>query len=221
MSYDKNIMVIPALTPSFGVERVPWMQVHQDLLNTAVPMDRAAAETDPKFQQIIPFVVVLGPPVRGEPMKILAATRLSGGGETRLHGGITLGFGGHVKWEGKTDPAQQIMEDLARELEEELGLLPDQYTQPDFHAVISDPTSEVSEVHLGLLFFVQLKPDVSINDVRSQEPDSLKTFWTTLDYLPLLSERLEMWAKLTHDYMFSLAQEQAERAQQMPMGMGG
>jgi predicted NUDIX family phosphoesterase len=52
--------------------------------------DRPAAESDPSRKQIIPYAVVL----RGD--QVFAAERLTGGGESRLHGKLSIGIGGHV-----------------------------------------------------------------------------------------------------------------------------
>ncbi len=111
---------------------------------------RSQAEGDPRFKQWIPYVVVQRPDG-------LVATYRRQGTESRLHGFLSLGVGGHVNPEDATvgtsgaelwDSALQG--GLRRELAEEFPSAAPGITQ--FLGLINEDTSEVGRVHLGAVF---------------------------------------------------------------------
>ena len=98
-------------------------------------LPRAEAETDSAFRQIIPYVAV----TRGG--EVFSTRRLRSGTESRLHGLISLGIGGHIDKNRDGDDGETLMRALRRELSEELGCelgsawLYDtvEHDYPDFH----------------------------------------------------------------------------------------
>ena len=86
-------------------------------------MDRAAAEEDPSFKQLIPYCIFRC----GD--RILHYTRGKSGGESRLHAKISVGVGGHINpvdtGGGRTGP-DAYHSAVTREIEEELDL-PEQH----------------------------------------------------------------------------------------------
>ncbi len=149
-------------------------------------MDRAEAEEDPSFKQLIPYCVFR----HGE--KILHYTRGKSGGESRLHAKISVGVGGHINPvdadSGRPGP-EVYHAAVARELEEELEL-PGGHSQRII-GLLNDDSNPVGRVHLGIVHLIDLESDA----VSSRE-DAL----ANLSFSPLADlngehfERLETWS---------------------------
>ncbi len=78
-------------------------------------LPRPAAEVDPSYKQIIPYVSIL----RGD--QVFATRRLSKGGENRLHGLVSLGVGGHITHSDEND-GNWMLVCLRREVEDEVNM---------------------------------------------------------------------------------------------------
>lgn len=149
-------------------------------------MDRAEAEEDPSFKQLIPYCVFR----HGE--RILHYTRGKSGGESRLHAKISVGVGGHINPvdadSGRTGP-EVYHAAVARELEEELELPGGQCQR--IIGLLNDDSNPVGKVHLGIVHLIDLESDA----VSSRE-DAL----ANLGFSPLAElngehfERLETWS---------------------------
>ena len=149
-------------------------------------MDRAEAEEDPSFKQLIPYCVFR----HGE--RILHYTRGKSGGESRLHAKISVGVGGHINPvdadSGRTGP-EVYHAAVARELEEELELPGGQSQR--IIGLLNDDSNPVGRVHLGIVHLIDLESDA----VASRE-DAL----ANLAFSPLADlngehfERLETWS---------------------------
>lgn len=149
-------------------------------------MDRAAAEEDPSFKQLIPYCIFRC----GD--RILHYTRGKSGGESRLHAKISVGVGGHVNpvdtGGGRTGP-DAYHSAVTREIEEELEL-------PGKHehriiALLNDESNPVGQVHLGIVHLVDLESD----EVSSREDALTDLAFTSLaDLNGELFERLETWS---------------------------
>lgn len=138
---------------------------------------RTWAEHDPTFRQVIPYTIVLGP--RSGPDLVLTYRRAKTGGDPRLQGLRTAGFGGHVEPEDRrSDPVRTVYAGRSREMEEELGLGP--AADLKFIGLIIAPRTEepargtvsVEDVHVGFLFIERLlvatamTEDDTIEDVK-------------------------------------------------------
>jgi len=129
-----------------GTSITPWVP---DIDLPLAWHDRAALETDPTWQQIIPYAVLVD--LQDRPW----AYRRTGG-DPRLQERRSIGVGGHVEQEddrgGLLATARAA---LARELAEELQEFPQQMTA---HALpvawIHERDSAVGRVHLGLVFVI-------------------------------------------------------------------
>ena len=149
-------------------------------------MDRAEAEDDPSFKQLIPYCVFR----HGE--RILHYTRGKSGGESRLHAKISVGVGGHINPidadSGRTGP-EVYHAAVARELDEELELPGGQSQR--IIGLLNDDSNPVGKVHLGIVHLIDLESDA----VSSRE-DAL----ANLAFSPLADlngehfERLETWS---------------------------
>jgi predicted NUDIX family phosphoesterase len=132
-------------------------------------VDRPAAEEDPSLKQIIPYCVI----TRGT--EIFLVRRRKKGTEARLHGQYSIGLGGHIGPEDRTDGGNLLENGLLRELAEELIL-------PDFPAsalriagLCNDDGNPVGQVHFGLVYRLDLShqedplqdhPDVRIREIQ-------------------------------------------------------
>ena len=128
------------------------------------------------------------------------------GAEERLHGSLSLGFGGHVDLEdhikGSADnmtlePSfiQTLLYACDRELEEELNVSPDildQYTENSFNYLIVDQTNSVGSVHVGIPLFIQSnKENVKPDPTEIHEPK-----WQTIAQIKEEIEFYEPWSQL-------------------------
>ena len=131
---------------------------------------RPAAEEDPSYRQIIPYVVLL------QEGRVFTTRRLNKGGEARLHGKISVGIGGHINPVDELDPERVLMRGLERELHEEVAIEMMGELVPQ--GVINDDTNSVGSVHLGLCFTMEVAGNVSVN-----ETDKLTGAWMTPEEL--------------------------------------
>lgn len=172
-------------------------KIMQALGSNITTMRRGDAEEDATYKQPIPYAVIK----QGD--KYFGYTRLSGGGETRLHGAISLGIGGHMN---EIDGMQMdsfnnvLMENLRRELYEELNI--DSANggavsmKTEIIGLINDDTNDVGRVHLGILAFINISDNAVITVA---ETDQLEGRWYTAEELKENYERLENWSKFVAD----------------------
>lgn len=190
----ERILVVPrALFDRVGVFHGIRTEGIDDAVSTLLDprhhvfMDRAAAEEDPSFKQLIPYCIFRC----GD--RILHYTRGKSGGESRLHAKISVGVGGHINPIDADDGrvgAAAYHAAVARELEEELILTGDPPHR--IIALLNDDSNPVGQVHLGVVHLIDL-PD---EHVAARE-DAL----TDLAFSPLtdlngpMFERLETWSQ--------------------------
>ncbi len=118
---------------------------------------RSKCENDPRWLQIIPYILVVMPDhSKGGhlDLKVLAYNRPSTGGEARLCGKASIGVGGHInpidsgEWYLSTAPSvmSYVVNCASRELEEELGV-----EESSIHGLgwLMDPSTDVGLVHVG------------------------------------------------------------------------
>jgi predicted NUDIX family phosphoesterase len=110
--------------------------------------ERPAAETDPSHKQPIPYILIR----HGD----CFACYERKGSEGRLHGLVSLGIGGHLSPEDGADWETAIRRGLARELAEELPGLADRAADAAFLGLINDDGNPVGQVHLGLVFVLEI-----------------------------------------------------------------
>lgn len=145
-------------------------------------LERPAAETDPRFKQLIPYVVVRD----GEAVFLMERT--DAGGDARLHGRASIGVGGHLNPVDAGEDA--LMAGLRREWNEEL----DAPWEPDFRLVglLNDDTNPVGSVHLGVVFTVE----AGGRPVAVRERDKLRGEFVSTGEVARAAERLETWSSL-------------------------
>jgi len=155
------------------------------------PLDKNA-ELNTEFKQLIPYAVIR----RGD--ELFTYERLEGGGESRLHGTLSLGAGGHMNSvAGVSNFMEVVMTNLERELDEELDFSSDEKIT---HVIgfINDDLHETGKVHLGVLLIIDIPETV---EVTVREVDELDG-----DFVPIVSlksktiyNRLESWSQIVID----------------------
>ncbi len=144
-------------------------------------LPRAEAERDPAYKQIIAYITLC----RGD--EVFCTRRLNKGGETRLHGLLSLGLGGHINALDDDSPGI-FARGLRRELEEEAFLTPAGELTP--LGVINDDTNEVGRVHLGFSFTLE------VSDASVRETEKLEGLWLRRAELPSLAPQMETWSQI-------------------------
>jgi len=156
-------------------------------------MRRGDAEENLTYKQPIPYVVIK----KGE--QVYAYKRLSGGGESRLHSKLSIGFGGHMNQTDDVSFVDILMTNLQRELDEELEIKYHTYRLKPV-GLINDDNNEVGKVHIGLLYTFEIDDEATI---EVKEKDQIEGFW--LDIKDLKNDEiynnLESWSQFVADVL--------------------
>ena len=145
--------------------------------------DRKKVETDTRFLQPIPYVVLRNKDY------ILTYKRTKNSGEKRLHDFYSIGLGGHI------DEGETIEEALVRELKEEIeynvpienGKLSDTMLTPI--GLLYDNSTPVSSVHLGIIYLYTV-PELAL--ITNKELTDAS--FTHISQIPKLN--LENWSRV-------------------------
>lgn len=146
-------------------------------------ISRPAAEEDPSYKQIIPYVVLT------QKGRVFTTRRLNKGGESRLHGKLSIGIGGHINPVDETDRRSVLMKGLERELEEEVYIQHRGELVPQ--GFINDDGNGVGAVHLGLCFSMEVEGEVSV-----KETEKLSGAWMSLQELKEEYDNMETWSQI-------------------------
>lgn len=166
---------------------------------------RSQCETNPNVLQLIPYVVIR----HKESGAYLTYTRGVGGDEAGLHSKRSVGLGGHIDVAPTTKLSSLIIDEAARELEEEIGL-PPATTLPLLENAIDKAyylftnADDVSKVHLGIAIVIELDE----LDIRSAELDTItELHWVTSKVLLADPDILELWSKIILDTLHPVFNE--------------
>ena len=143
---------------------------------------RPVAEESPEYKQIIPYVAV----VRGD--EVFATRRLNKGGESRLHGLLSLGVGGHIN-EIDRGHGEWLMNCLRREIEEEIDIA--DFGTLTLRGLINDNANAVGSVHLGFFFTLTTTGDVFV-----RETEKLAGGFVPIASLPGETAGMETWSRI-------------------------
>lgn len=174
------------------------MNTHRDLedpdgLSEMMWIRRDIAETSPDYIQIIPYLVFVDAGKR----TVMSYQRTKHGGEKRLMGSRSIGFGGHINpcdYARESDDILRlgdiVQEAIERELQEELGINVFGTDICDWGFEIVDESSPVSRVHKGLLFVAEFVPEIikkelSIGDIQWHKIENICT-----------NEQFEKWSQI-------------------------
>ena len=148
-----------------------------DILIKQRPMLRCDAEINPNYKQIIPYVIIY------RDNKVFCTKRLKG--DERLVGQISVGTGGHLERD------EQAVQGMFSELKEEVGLEYNAANEYRFEGILLDESTEVSSVHMGLVFSLHLAE----GDIAVKEVDKLQGMWLTPGEITACNN-IESWSKL-------------------------
>ena len=151
-------------------------------------LDRAEAEQDPSYKQVIPYVVVR------DRERVFLMERTDAGGDARLHRRATIGVGGHLN--PVDDGPDPMGSGLRREWHEEL----EAEWEPEFVPIglLNDDRNPVGSVHLGIVFDVQAHG----RPINVRERAKLSGRLATIDELRAAWDRLETWSQLVAEALW-------------------
>ncbi|KLO23697.1 MULTISPECIES: NUDIX domain-containing protein [unclassified Marinitoga] len=156
----------------------------EKIFNNAYFIDREIAEKDESTKQIIPYVVI-----KNKKNKILVVQRTKKQTEKRLHNLYSVGIGGHINPIDKNKNSElTFYNGLNRELNEELYI--DELKSLEYVGLILDDSTEVSRVHLGVLFIAY----VSNADIKEKE--NFKELWLNETEFKDFNGEFEGWSKI-------------------------
>jgi predicted NUDIX family phosphoesterase len=187
---EENVLVVPTsgiapfLTGTFTSSKLDAC-LEYILGNQSFRM-RKLVEDDPSYKQIIPYVLV------HHRDRYLLTRRTNRQTESRLHGKYSIGVGGHINDAEKFAPDQNIIEaGLERELDEEIHLLGRRQSL-SLVGIISDDSTPVGQVHLGLVFVLETdSPEFTVN-----EADLMTAEWATVESLQERFAMMESWSQI-------------------------
>ena len=177
---DKLAKFISGKTGLLTADREEMLDI---IVNHHEFMDRPAAEEDPSYKQIIPYVVLT------QNGQVFTTRRLNKGGESRLHGKLSIGIGGHINPVDETDRRSVLMKGLERELDEEVYIQRREQLVP--RGFINDDGNGVGAVHLGLCFSMEVEGEVSV-----KETEKLSGAWLSLQELKSEYDNMETWSQI-------------------------
>ncbi|MFI5226009.1 MAG: hypothetical protein ACHQ3P_04985 [Candidatus Limnocylindrales bacterium] len=184
----ESVLVVPR-------ERVPrpsWTGLRRDeaivgeLLATIASearfKPRARMESDPRFKQVIPYLILRDGP------RWFLMRRTRAGGDARLHDRWSIGVGGHVN-PGDRDVLGGLRREWAEELEADFV--------PDFVPVglLDDDATDVGSVHLGIVYVAE----AAGRRVAIRERDKLEGGFAPADEVAAVRDRMESWSRLAFD----------------------
>jgi predicted NUDIX family phosphoesterase len=145
---------------------------------------RAAMETDPRFKQVIPYLVLRD---RGD---YFLMRRTRAGVDVRLHDRFSIGVGGHLN-PGDVDLGGGLAREWAEEIEATFV--------PEFRLVglLNDDGTEVGRVHVGVVFIAE----AAGRPVAVRERHKLEGRFVPPGDVLAVRERMESWSQLVFDFV--------------------
>ena len=155
-------------------------------------MDRSKAETDPSFQQLIPYVIMAND---GKELNYVRGKRA---GETRLVEKRSIGIGGHINPVDEvplfdTNFCEVYLAAVEREVAEEVTVKANHTNR--IVALLNDDSNEVGQVHLGVVHYWALDS----SDVEKREQMITKMTFMTIEQLREVRDSMETWSSLCLD----------------------
>lgn len=157
-------------------------------------MDRAKAEKDPNYKQIIPYIIM------SQEDAVLSYTRGNDGGEARLTEKISIGFGGHINPVDEDTSSKKCMKEiyynaLSREINEELEV--DTKFEDEVVGLINDDSNSVGQVHLGIVHHWRLENQ----KVTSREAEISKLKFQPVTELVNSEKMMETWSQICFSHL--------------------
>jgi len=173
----------------------PIRRVYQ--LGQTLFIDRAYAEKSTVYKQLIPYSILM------HDKKVLCYTRSTASGEKRLHHKVSIGIGGHINPNDCMHFPATIIWLCAfaaqREIKEETGIHVYQH-QLEEYSLLYSPSSAVSQVHIGVVFFVHLDESNHVNKFLPEK--TMTTYeWCTIKQLRSKYKDMEIWSQLCYEQL--------------------
>jgi predicted NUDIX family phosphoesterase len=149
---------------------------------------RAAVETDQRWKQLIPYLILRDGP------RYFLMRRTRAGTDARLHDLWSIGVGGHI------NPGDGgVVGGLEREWREEIdaGFA----LEPRFLGLLNDDSTPVGRVHVGLVFAT----DAAGLPVAIRETDKLQGAFASPEEVRAVRGSLESWSRLVFEHLDSPA----------------
>ena len=148
--------------------------------------ERSVMEDDPRFKQVIPYLVLRDGP------RWFLMRRTRGGADQRLHDRWSIGVGGHVN-PGDADLLGGLRREWAEELRADFV--------PEFHVVglLNDDETPVGAVHLGIVYVA----DAEGRAVAIRETTKLEGVFAEESAVAAVHDRMETWSSLVFDALTS------------------
>ncbi|OGZ67162.1 MAG: hypothetical protein A3C58_02400 [Candidatus Staskawiczbacteria bacterium RIFCSPHIGHO2_02_FULL_34_10] len=197
---DEKVLVVPA---EVIFNKGKWQGLKKDNVDYYLDLiknnyqfkKRGDVETDPSWQQIIPYIVF------SFESKYFIYKYLLKAGEQRLVDTYQIGVGGHIN-EIDTSGSRDVLEEgMMREWSEEVEYKGN-ILERKLIGLLSDDSRPVEAVHLGLVYsFVGDSPEISI-----KEKDKMKGELVELkDIEEKIKDNDGIWIKLVYrDYLSKL-----------------
>lgn len=170
--------------------------------SAVVFLQRAEAERDPSWKQLIPYMIFRCQNADGEDC-LFRYTRGKGMGEGRLHLKHSIGVGGHLSEEdcqGAANKTEAYTVGMLRERMEEVRIETEILSER-IVGLINDDETEVGQVHLGVVHLI----DVAEPNVFPNEKDVLETGFYPVKELLLNLDGYETWSSITLEAMWKRA----------------
>jgi predicted NUDIX family phosphoesterase len=153
-------------------------------------LPRPAAEKDPSYKQLIPYVIM----TYGD--KYLTYVRGKRAGETRLVAKRSMGIGGHINPGDDRSILgyfETYRDAVIREVTEEVKI--NTTYKDSIVALLNDDTNEVGQVHLGIVHcWVLDTPDVARREQMITQMEFL-----SVPELQAVRDTMETWSQLCLD----------------------
>lgn len=176
-----------------SIEDQKALEIYETLSKYEVKR-RGDMEEDPSYKQLISYCIL-----ENESDEILVYERLTGGGEARLHGLSSIGIGGHMNQLDDTQIEGVLLDNAARELEEEVGVKDVNPLNLNLIGFINDDDNEVGRVHIGLVFKLKVKA----SEVYVNETDTLKIEWKPENTL-MQGAEYESWSRIIIESIYNV-----------------
>jgi predicted NUDIX family phosphoesterase len=162
--------------------RVDNMQRYLAIVNTKKEfMTRNLAEQDPRYKQIIPYLVFM------HEERIFAMQRAAQATETRLQNKYTIGIGGHIRQEDIK--SNDLFAWANREFHEEV-MYEDTLTIETL-GVLNDDSNDVGKVHMGFVFLLN-----GTSDAISIKSELKSGKFMNLDECIGMLNQFESWSQI-------------------------
>lgn len=158
---------------------------------------RPEVEHDPSFKQLIPYAIFRHRDAAGR-TTLFQYTRGKGQGEARLHSKCSVGVGGHISADDRTNESTvPYAEGMRRELDEEVSV-ESPWTERCV-GLINDDQTPVGQVHLGIVHLV----DVERPAVFPRESEIIEAGFRPVEALLADLARFETWSQICLEALFA------------------